>query len=177
VFPVGLLHAKAEERGLRYLVIGGHAINTYGEPRATLDVDFLVCKADLDGWRRLLEEEGFKSFSVSESFLQFNPPYGTNWRLDLMLVQPGTFDSIYEASRAVSCLGIQARVPSPQHLIALKLHALRHGPEHRYEKDFGDIITLGRNAKLDPASEELRQIFDRFGSPELYEQFKRRLQS
>ncbi len=32
---------KAGDMGLSYLVVGGHAVNAYAEPRATLDVDLL----------------------------------------------------------------------------------------------------------------------------------------
>ena len=36
---MNLIHDQATQAGLEYLVIGGHAVNCYGEPRATLDVD------------------------------------------------------------------------------------------------------------------------------------------
>jgi hypothetical protein len=42
------------------LVIGGHAVNVYCEPRATLDVDFMVRKEDRDAWCVFLLTEGFQ---------------------------------------------------------------------------------------------------------------------
>ena len=57
MFPVNIIHAKAEQLGLKYLVIGGHAVNAYGEPRTTVDVDFLVCKDDRQSWITLLQNE------------------------------------------------------------------------------------------------------------------------
>lgn len=60
-------------------------------------------------------------------------------------------------------------------MIALKLHALKHGHPERFEKDFGDVISLTRNAGLDPRSDSYRQLFDRFGTVELYERILQRV--
>jgi hypothetical protein len=175
MFPVNLIHEKSHELGLSYLVIGGHAVNAYGEPRATLDVDFLVRKDDRARWQELLKGEGFKLMRDESTFLQFSPPYGIEWRLDLMLVNSATFEKLTAKSRIVEMLGIKTRVPTVEHLIALKLHALKHGPQERFEKDFGDVLTLTRNSGLDPKSESYRQLFDQFGTVELYERLLERL--
>jgi hypothetical protein len=173
VFPVTLIHDKARQAGLEYLVIGGHAVNAYGIPRATLDVDFLGRRDDRARWRTLLEAEGFSLFRDDENFMQFAPPYGTEWRLDVMLVNAPTFAKLAAGARSVQCLGVETRVPCAEHLIALKLHALRHGPAHRESKDFLDILTLVRAANLDVNSPALQATFDRYGTPELYERFRK----
>jgi len=175
MFPVNLIHDKSRQAGLGYLIIGGHAINAYCEPRATLDVDFLVRKADLAQWRRLLEEEGFKLVHDGKTFVQFSPPYGVEWRLDLMLVNDQTFEKLQVDARAVNIIGIQARIPRPEHLIALKLHALKHGHPERFEKDFGDVIALTRNAGCDVRSASYRQLCEQFGTSELHERILQRL--
>jgi len=168
MFPVNLIHDRSKAAGLEYLIIGGHAINAYCEPRGTLDVDFLAKKNDLPQWRSLLEEEGFKLLHHGNTFVQFAPPYGVEWRLDLMLVNQETFDKMLAAARTVDILGIQSRIPRPEHLIALKLHALKHGNPERYEKDFGDVLALTRNAGCDVRSLSYRQMCEQFGTPDLY---------
>jgi hypothetical protein len=175
MFPVNLLHDKAKKLDLAFLVIGGHAINAYCEPRATVDVDFLVSRDAQSRWRELLEDEGFKLIQDGKTFLQFAPPYGVEWRLDLMLVNPQTFGKLAAAARSVQVLGIDALIPRQEHLIALKLHALKHGHEERYEKDFGDVLALFRNTGLDPRSESSAKLFEQFGTPKLYEHVLRRL--
>jgi hypothetical protein len=175
VFPVTLIHDKAVRLGLEYLVIGGHAVNAYCEPRATLDVDFLVCRDQEPRWADLLIAEGFKLDHAGPTFLRFTPPYGVEWRLDLMLVTADTFRKMRNAAQTKSLLGIQSMVPRPEHLIALKLHALKHGHQERFEKDFMDVVALTRNAGLDPKSPAYRQIFDQFGTVELYEHVLQRL--
>ena len=169
MFPVNIIHDKATQAGLGYLVIGGQAVNAYCEPRATLDVDFLVRKTDQERWRELLETEGFKSSHQGQTFLQFSPPYGTEWRLDLMLVNEETFATMTASARPVHILGVATRIPQLEHLLALKLHALKHGHPERYEKDFMDVVALVRNGGLNPRSAACRQLFAKFGSREIYE--------
>jgi hypothetical protein len=175
MFTVSIIDAKARQMGLPYLVIGGHAVNAYCEPRSTLDIDFLVRKSDLPGWRTLLESEGYKAAPEAQTFAQFDPPYGVPWRMDLMLVNEQTFEKLALGAREVTMFGMQTQVPKPEHLIALKLHALKHGHQERFDKDFGDVVALTRNAGLDLGSSSFRQLFEQFGSLELYEKVRQRL--
>jgi hypothetical protein len=154
---------------------GGHAVNTYCAQRLTFDVDFLVRRDDLPRWTGLLQHEGFTVDYVGPTFVRFNPPYGTEWRLDLMLVNAGTFQKMRAGARPKNLLGIDTLVPSPEHLVALKLHALKHGHPERFEKDFIDVVNLTRAAALDPKSAAFRQLFEQFGTMELYERVLQRL--
>jgi hypothetical protein len=175
VFPVAIIDARAEQLSLSYLIIGGHAINYYCEPRATLDVDFLVRKTDESKWCELLTAEGFKLRNDAGTFMQFSPPYGVEWRLDLMLVNDQTFAKLQEGARTIEVLGVTALVPKPEHLIALKLHALKHGHSERFEKDLHDVLSLIRSAKIDSRSETFRLLVEQFGTKEIYEQLVQRI--
>jgi hypothetical protein len=177
VFPVTLIHAKASQFGLEYLVIGGQAVNTFGVPRSTLDVDLLVCRDHRKQWAALLEGEGFRRFRDDENFMQFSPPYGVSWRLDLMLVNANTFARLAADARAVTCLGVETRVPSAEHLIALKLHSMHHGPADRFGRDFTDILTLARAANLEAEAPTIRALFEKYGTPEIYDRFREALKS
>jgi predicted nucleotidyltransferase len=177
VFPVNIIHDKAERLGLKYLVIGAHALNAYGTPRATVDVDLLVCKNDRQTWIALLEAEGFKLKDDPGTFLQFSPPYGTEWPLDVMMVNEQTFIKMLNAARTVPVLGIMALVPNAEHLVALKLHALKHGHIKRFDKDMADVIRLIQNAGIEARSAGFRQMVEQFGTAELYEQILKRLET
>lgn len=176
MYPLESIHAKAITAGLRWLLIGGQALNTYGSPRSTIDFDFLIPNADRDRWRVLLEDEGFRLKNDGGNFMQFTPPYGVLWPLDLMLVNEHTFGKLWGRSKEADCLGICVRVPAPEHLIALKLHALVHGPAQRMEKDFPDIVRLARMTELDPQAPEIFEIFKQYGTQELYVRFLKALE-
>ncbi len=168
MFPVNIIHGKAEQLGLDYLVIGGQAFNTFGEPRTTLDVDFLIRKQSREAWIRLLDAEGFKLANDGGNFLQFSPPYGVDWNLDLMLVNDSTFDKLFKTARQVTMLGIATKVPSAENLVRLKLHALKFGPEHRRSQDLADVVNLVRIAKIDVRTEGFRKLIEEHGTPEIY---------
>ena len=169
MFPLTLIHQKALQAGLPYLVIGGHAVNVYAEPRATLDVDLLARRADQGAWQKLIEAEGFRSFSSRPAFQQFSPPDGTSWRLDFMWVNKETFHHLAADSRSVQILGIEARIPSPHHLIALKLHALKHGGVDRFEKDLADVLGIVRFQQINVRTAEFQELFTKYGTAELYQ--------
>jgi hypothetical protein len=173
VFPVNIIHAKAEQLGLKYLVIGGHAVNAYGEPRTTIDVDFLISKETRQSWSNLLQAEGFKEANDGGTFVQFSPPYGTEWNLDLMLVNHETFAKLHGAARQAVMLGITTLVPCAEHLVGLKLHAMKFGPARRQDKDLLDVLTLIENANLDPRSEAFKKLIEQFGTAEIYERILR----
>ena len=175
MFPVPLIDKLARERGLPYLLIGGQAINAYCEPRSTLDVDFLVPRDDKAKWTQLLVSEGFRCINDANTFVQFAPPYGVEWRLDLMLVNRSTFSKLKNSAQVISCLGVDAFLPSPEHLVALKLHALQHRPEDKQPKDMEDILNLIRNAKLEIDSPSMKEIFERHGTKDTERKVRERL--
>jgi hypothetical protein len=177
VFPVNIIHSKAEQQGLKYLVIGGHAVNAYTTVRATVDVDLLVCRDDVEKWTELLKGEGFRMKHDAGSFRQFSPPYGVEWPLDLMVVNASTFNKLIGAARPLPVLGITALVPSAEHIVALKLHALKHGKVERFDKDMGDVIRLINGAGIQPRSLAFKEMVEQFGTVEIYERILKRLET
>ena len=167
-YPVKMLTTAATKQGLRFLMIGGHAVNAYAPPRATLDVDLLIRATDRDLWQKLAEAEGYCLLNDGTSFLQFSPPYGVPFRLDFMLVNDPTFSALSTDSTGAACLGVTVQVPSPLNLIALKLHAIRYGPGLRKDKDWLDILNIIRAIELDPKDAALKSAFDRHGTAGLY---------
>ncbi len=59
-------HLQAE--GVQYALIGGVAVAFHVEPRFTKDVDFLVCKVDLDRVEAALKKEGYFKSSAPWTF-------------------------------------------------------------------------------------------------------------
>jgi hypothetical protein len=53
------------------------------------------------------------------------PTYGA-WPVDLMVVEDDTFDRIHEAATPKKFGGGECLVASPDHLLAMKFHALRY---------------------------------------------------
>jgi predicted nucleotidyltransferase len=171
------IHEEAARRKLRFLVIGGLAVNHYGYSRDTSDLDFFISQSDRADWMKLLHDFGYASHNDGGNFIQYNPPAQNAWPVDLMIVQEQTFSPILTASRDADLFGVKTRVPSLEHLIALKLHALKFTRMSRFLKDFLDVEYLIRLNRLDVRSKNIRALFDKYGTPDLYDKISRSLAS
>lgn len=63
---------------------------------------------------------------------------------------------------------VQTKVVGLDHLIALKLHALKNAPEHRVSKDFNDIEMLTRHHVLQLRSDHYKRFFLKYGTGQIY---------
>ena len=147
---------ELDRRQIRYLVIGGIAVNLHGFARATGDLDimlwleegnlekfvamvkFLKMKPrapvplesflDLQQRNKWIKEKGMKVFSV------YNPKKEIE-HIDIMLENYISFDRAYQNREVVSAVGIKISVLSIPDLIKLKKIAGR-------ERDKIDIQAL-----------------------------------
>jgi hypothetical protein len=166
-----IIAACAKTTQKPFLVIGGHAVIAHGYSRNTVDLDLLVRQADRETWTKALAALGYESCHTHENFEQFRSA-SQDIDLDLMFVSEATFEGIFATSKETSFGSIASRIPSLQHLIALKLHVLKQGLEHRVLGDLDDVIQLilGNNVDLD--QEEWKQIFEKYGNQEIYEKVR-----
>jgi hypothetical protein len=167
------IHEEAAKRNLRLLLIGGHAINYYGCSRETSDLDFLISQKERAGWMQIFAQFGYNTFHDRDCFIQYDAPHDSAWPVDLMLVQEQTFGAMLSQSVEADFFDNKTRVPSLEHLIALKLHALKHTQMHRFLKDFLDVENLIYINKLDIKSPHIRNLFEKYGTPDLYEKISR----
>ncbi|MEK6727236.1 MAG: nucleotidyl transferase AbiEii/AbiGii toxin family protein [Candidatus Omnitrophota bacterium] len=156
-----------EEKGIRCVLIGGFAVNYYKVARQTADVDFLITEADFEKILGMLKKEGFEVEYRNEIFAGLRGAEGYIMDLDFMFVEESTLDKIIKDSEVASIGQQKLLVPSVQHLIALKLHAMKHNVKRQY-KDLLDIIELIKVNKVNARSVEFRELCLKYGSEELY---------
>lgn len=155
----------AEERKLRALLIGGHAVTALGFPRATYDVDLLIVDRDAPAWQDALATLRLQTSHRSGAFIQLDPP--ADWPIppvDLMCVDEATWQQLQESSEPV--VG-SLSVPSPLGLIALKAHAASQpGRGEDALRDWNDIfgIVAARNIPLHDSA--LRETLQTYGGAE-----------
>jgi len=68
------LKSAAAPAGLRFLVIGGHAVIEHGFQRGTEDADILISRNDRDAWTKIVADRGYKLVRDGGTFLQFESP-------------------------------------------------------------------------------------------------------
>jgi hypothetical protein len=98
-------------------------------------------------------------------------------RLDLMFVDDPTFDRMWQASEESDFGGSPAHIPCLDHLLALKLHALKQSLPHRTSKDAEDVEILARRNGLKLSDPHYEQLFLKYGSREIYDTFLRLLRN
>src|SRR5687767_807526 len=167
------IEEESRKRGLESLVVGGLAVNFHGYSRDTADLDLLVRQELRGEWIKLFSELGYRLFSDRPAFCQLDPPQAGAWPVDLMFVREPTFREFLRFSMRVEMFGERVLIPALEHLIALKLHALKHGRMERYLKDYLDVEGLVRVNKIDVHQEKIRELFLKYGTVDVYEKVSR----
>jgi hypothetical protein len=157
--------ARAE---VPYLLVGGCALNAYGYARFTDDVDLLMEERCSEKARSLLRDHGYLEQHHGPLFSRMMPQDPAQQIVDLMYADPATFQKMYSASRAFDVGHTSHRVPSVEHLMAMKLHALRYGRESRRSKDAQDVVELARLQNIDLHSAGFRELCLKFGNQAVY---------
>jgi predicted nucleotidyltransferase len=169
---IATIDKEAKARGLPYLIVGGYAVIAHGYPRVTFDLDLAIRRSQQEEWLRLVQRLGYSVFHDGGAFLQLTSPE-ERWPLDLMLLNDGTFEKLHGQAVAQDIGEVRVPIVSLLHLIALKVHALKNTRTHRFLKDFQDVTELVTRNKINLASPELQEIFERYGTPELYGKISR----
>ena len=167
--PLDDLAGLSAAQGIDFIVCGGHAVNAYQVIRKTGDVDVVVRERDLRRWRDQLVALGYSVFHEDPAFLQLSPPTAAGWPVDLLVVDDATFDIMQQDARRFRFGAVACLIPSVEHLIAMKLHALRFSGEQRMRKDGIDVVELAETNGIDLLGEGFRALCERFGDARVYE--------
>ena len=87
--------------------------------------------------------------------------------VDFVFADSQTVNGIFEDGKDITFEGVKLRIPSLQHLIALKLHAAKQN-QQRELKDIPDIIELMRKYGISSKSPDFQSLCLKYGSEKLY---------
>ena len=159
-----------QKEGIDGILIGGFAVNYYKVSRQTVDVDFLITEEDFKKIVNLLKEAGYKQdFGQEKVFAHFR----SNDKLslmdvDFMLVSKETFAGMQKDAKEIEIAKRKFIIPSLDHLIALKLHSLKHNFKLRENRDLPDIINLIKANQVDFQSKKFKELCLKYGTEEIY---------
>jgi predicted nucleotidyltransferase len=153
------------------VLIGGFAVNHYKVSRQTADVDFLIKEEDLKKIETALVKAGYKTKDERKPFVRFKSDKPAQMDVDFMFVDANTLNEILRGGQKVRIAGNTFTVPSLDHLIALKLHSIKHNKK-RELKDLPDIINLIKQNGVDVKKSSLRNLCVKYGTDELYRKIK-----
>jgi hypothetical protein len=147
--------------GIRFAVAGGLAIHAWGRSRTTQDIDFAIDANARDRAIAFAESIGYVTLHVSEGYSNHDHPDHALGRVDLMYLYGDTADRVFaDAILRLVAGDTQAPVPKPEHLIAMKVQAIRNAPR-RVSIDVPDIEYLLTLPNID--REAVRDYFQRAG--------------
>lgn len=150
------------------VLIGGFALNYYKVTRQTADLDFLITREGFDRISGLLEKEGLIQDYSRDVFVRLKSDRANLMDVDFMFVDKDTLGKIIKKGKKIGIVGRKFTVPRLDHLIALKLHAIKYNPKIREYKDFPDIMELIRVNKVKVRSAEFKELCLKYGTGELY---------
>jgi len=147
-------------------LIGAFALKAYGYLRATQDVDFLVRADDQEKIIRYLEALGYETLYRSRGFSNHVHALRALARIDFVYVEGETAETIFSEIRPLLVLeGLSVPVVKAEHLIALKVFAMKNDPERTF-REMADLQQLLRLPGLD--HKEIRGYFERYGQLDRY---------
>lgn len=160
-----LIHFFSKEK-IDHALIGAFALKAYGYLRATQDVDFLVHVHNQEKIVRYLEALGYETVYRSKGFSNHVHALPNLARIDFVYVDGETAERIFAETRPLVVLeGVAIPVVKAEHLIALKVFAMRNDPE-RTLQEMADLQQLLRLPGID--RQEARRYFERYGQLERY---------
>lgn len=166
--------AFADREGIRWYVFGAEAVNLYGFPRKTADLDLTI---DL-GARRAMEivpplrHAGFEPRFPDEAFIRATRVLpvvhkATKLPVDLVLAGPGLEQLFLERVRYQRVATVEVPVIAPEHLVVTKILAGR-------PKDLEDVRELLaiRDIDRDEVDALLTELDEALGQSDLAARFR-----
>lgn len=157
--------------GWRWALAGGVALAAYGHARLTLDVDIVTERPAQPALIAALEADGYRTLYASSGFSNHRHDDPGRGRIDLIYVDAGTAETLFADTRELpGPNGRMITVPRPEHLIAMKVQAIKNAPERTWQ-DMADIGFLLALPGID--RDEARRHFERAGLLERWHDLER----
>ncbi len=160
---------------IRYAAIGGFALGVLGVPRATMDLDFLVHRDDLDKLHGALAFFGYQRFVLTENVSQYRHSDGLWGSVDFIHAFRGASLAMLARAKSYPVFGgtQTVRIADPEDVIGLKVQAMVNDPDRRTQ-EIADIERLmgSYSGRLD--WERIQEYYELFNRGEEGKQLRKR---
>jgi len=153
-------------------VIGGFGLHAYGLSRLTYDLDLVTEAEAQDALIRFMESLGYETLYRSVGYSNHLHTRKEMGRVDFVYVRGDSSRKIFgQAKEMIVVEDVAIPVPRPEHLIAMKVHAMKNDPG-RVHHEMADIRYLLSLEGVD--EDEVRAYFERAGLKERFDELQRR---
>jgi hypothetical protein len=150
------------------ILVGGWAVNLYGVVRQTIDFDMMIFEDDFSMVEEVFHGTTYELLVQTSLYARFESKTATLALIDTLFANQRTYGILSDSSRNTTVCGETFLLPKPEHIIAMKLHAVKHGEKIRGGKDFQDIIDLIAANKLDRRSSDFKELCVKYGNDKIY---------
>lgn len=165
-----MLEAHFDASGAEWVVVGGLALAVHGAGRLTHDVDIATGREGQAQLIECLEADGYETQHRSEGYSNHVHPDPACGRIDVVYVNGRTARSLFgEAHESEILPGVSAKVAQPEHLVAMKVLAMKNDPSRRLQ-EMADIAALLRATGIAP--EAVHGYFEQHGLLSAWEQVR-----
>jgi hypothetical protein len=162
---------------IRYAVIGGFALGVLGHTRATMDLDFLVHRDDLEKLHKRLTALGYERVMQTENVSHYRHRADAWGGLDFIHAFREISLAMLARAKNYKVFGGKQtiRVANPEDVIGLKVQAMVNDPDRRAQ-EVADIEVLMRlyGARLD--WQRIEDFYDIFGLTDEASRLRRRFE-
>lgn len=159
-----------DARKARYGLAGAFALQAHGLQRATSDLDLVVESRAQPMLLLFVDSLGYERLHVSEGYSNHLHPDPRWGRIDFVYLDDHTADVLFARAGKTRILpGVEMLVPSPEHVAAMKVQAMKND-RTRTLKEMADIQYLLQLPGVDEA--EVRRYFDEAGLSERFDEIK-----
>lgn len=158
------------EKKINYALIGGLALGFHHYHRATMDIDFLIQKSDMESVKEILcEIKKLEVFYESSEVLQLNGP------VDLDIIWASRPDSLKMLQNAMA-KEEKIRVVNLHDLVGLKIQSMTNDSRRKF-KDLSDIQMVLENNLDEIDWIKIKYYADLFNQWPVLEMIKKDLQN
>lgn len=162
-----LIGFLAKEK-IDFALIGAFALHAYGYVRATGDIDFALRGEGQERAVRFLESLGYETLYCSKGFSNHVHPLANLGRVDFIYLEGETAERIFSGAKPLMIFeGLSVPVVRPEHLIALKIFAMKNDPERSF-REMADIKQLLSLASGSVDIDEVKGYFEKYGQLEKF---------
>lgn len=163
--------AFLDESGHPWALVGALALSAYGIARTTVDLDLLTETEAQETLVAFLAELGYETLHRSRGYSNHLHPDAGRGRVDVLYVGRDTRERLFASARRLpGPEGTEILVPKPEHLVAMKVQAMKNDPSRTFQ-DLADIRQLLTLPGINP--EEVRGYFEKHDLSHRYEEITR----
>ena len=162
-----------KEQDIRYALMGGFAMGAWGAPRATVDIDFLVLRGDMEKVDAIMRSLGYECKHQTENVSQYVSPLQVFGEVDFLHAFRTPSLSMLQRAEDRNMLGetIFVKVLKIEDLIGFKAQAIANNRE-RTTIDLADIEVLINTHKSTIDWSLIEEYFVLFGLNDMFKELR-----